>query len=141
MERVQIKGTSGDRNIASDEGHVPDFDWLGRLSFDSLQVSCCRLETSPKMPLRIRMSVHGRTNYRVFHINVVEGTRKRDAKPYELLGVYDPHVPEGSNTKTIQWSVDRIRYWLSVGALPSPSVVKLLELVSSNSYDVVNIGS
>jgi ribosomal protein S16 len=86
------------------------------------------------MPLRIRMSVHGRTNYRVFHINVVEGSRKRDAKPYELLGVYDPHVTEGSNTKTIQWSVDRIRYWLSVGALPSRSVVKLLELVSSRSW-------
>ncbi|KAH6917467.1 ribosomal protein S16 domain-containing protein [Coprinopsis sp. MPI-PUGE-AT-0042] len=80
------------------------------------------------MPLRIRMSVHGRANYRVFHINVVEGSRKRDAKPHELLGVYDPHVPDGSNTKTIQWSVDRIRYWLSVGALPSQSVVKLLEL-------------
>lgn len=81
------------------------------------------------MAIRIRMSMHGRTNYRIFHINAVEGGRKRDAKPTELLGVYDPHVPIGENTKTIQWSVDRIRYWLSVGATPSKSVLKLLELV------------
>ncbi|EAU93206.1 hypothetical protein CC1G_10274 [Coprinopsis cinerea okayama7 len=82
------------------------------------------------MAIRMRMSVHGRTNYRIFHINVVEGTRKRDAKPTELLGVYDPHVPEGSleNVKNVQWSVDRIRYWLSVGAKPSRPVLKLLEL-------------
>ncbi|TEB04005.1 ribosomal protein S16, partial [Coprinellus micaceus] len=74
------------------------------------------------------MSMHGPRNRRIFHINVVEGRRKRDAKPAELLGIYDPHVPVGENTKTIQWSVDRIRYWLSVGAQPSTSVVKLLEL-------------
>ncbi|TEB35146.1 ribosomal protein S16 [Coprinellus micaceus] len=80
------------------------------------------------MAVRIRMSMHGPRNRRIFHINVVEGRRKRDAKPAELLGIYDPHVPVGENTKTIQWSVDRIRYWLSVGAQPSTSVVKLLEL-------------
>ena len=81
------------------------------------------------MPVRIRMSVHGPRNRRIFHINVVEGRKKRDAKPAELLGIYDPHIPVGEKTKTIQWSVDRIRYWLSVGAQPSTSVVKLLELV------------
>lgn len=81
------------------------------------------------MPVRIRMSVHGRCNRRIFHINVIEGTKKRDGKPIELLGIYDPHVPLGEKKKTIQWSVDRIRYWLSVGALPSTSVTKLLELV------------
>ncbi|RXW22924.1 hypothetical protein EST38_g2932 [Candolleomyces aberdarensis] len=80
------------------------------------------------MAVRIRMSVHGRCNRRIFHINAVEGGRRRDARPAELLGIYDPHVPVGGNTKTIQWSVDRIRYWLSVGATPSRSVVKLLEL-------------
>lgn len=75
------------------------------------------------------MSMHGPRNRRIFHINVVEGRKRRDAKPAELLGIYDPHVPVGENTKKIQWSVDRIRYWLSVGAQPSTSVVKLLELV------------
>ncbi|KAF6766122.1 ribosomal protein S16 domain-containing protein [Ephemerocybe angulata] len=80
------------------------------------------------MPIRIRMSMHGPTNRRIFHINVLEQTRKRDAKPTELLGIYDPHLDVGQTTKTIQWSVDRIRYWLSVGAKPSTSVVKLLEL-------------
>ncbi|TFK30362.1 ribosomal protein S16 [Coprinopsis marcescibilis] len=80
------------------------------------------------MAVRLRMSVHGHRNYRIFHINVVPRGKKRDAKPTELLGVYDPHVPEGGDTKSIQWSVDRIRYWLSVGAQPSRPVLKLLEL-------------
>ncbi|KAK0198213.1 hypothetical protein F5146DRAFT_77161 [Armillaria mellea] len=34
---------------------------------------------------------------------------------------------QGEDEKKIEWSVDRIRYWLSVGAVPSKSVVKLLE--------------
>jgi len=45
-----------------------------------------------------------------------------------LLGIYNPHVSPGQTHKTIEWSVDRIRYWLQVGAAPSKSVVKLLEL-------------
>ena len=86
------------------------------------------------MAIRIRMSVHGRTNRRIFHINVMEQGRRRDAKPTELLGIYDPHVPIGGDTKTVEWSVDRIRYWLSVGAKPSRSVTKLLELVRLVGY-------
>lgn len=39
-------------------------------------------------------------------------------------------MTKGHEQKTIEWSVDRIRYWLHVGALPSKSVVKLLEMVS-----------
>jgi small subunit ribosomal protein S16 len=36
--------------------------------------------------------------------------------------------------KTVEWSVDRIKYWLGVGALPSKTVVRLLEMV--NSYKI-----
>lgn len=45
----------------------------------------------------------------------------------ELLGIYDPALKLGDSHKTVKWSVDRIKYWLGVGALPSKSVVKLLE--------------
>lgn len=45
----------------------------------------------------------------------------------ELLGIYDPALKLGDTHKTVKWSVDRIKYWLGVGALPSKSVVKLLE--------------
>ena len=82
------------------------------------------------MPMRIRLAVHGLRNHRIFHLVAIDGRRRRDGKPVELLGIYQPHLKPGEDKKVVEWSVDRIRYWLQVGAVPSKSVVKLLELVS-----------
>lgn len=82
------------------------------------------------MPMRIRLAMHGNRHSKIFHLVAIDQRQRRDAKPTELLGIYNPHLPIGQNEKTIEWSVDRIRYWLHVGALPSKSVVKLLTLVS-----------
>ncbi|KAF7310829.1 Ribosomal protein [Mycena chlorophos] len=80
------------------------------------------------MPMRIRLAMHGKTHQKVFHLVAIHQRTRRDARPAELLGVYNPHAAPGQTHKTVQWSVDRIRYWLHVGAVPSKSVVKLLEL-------------
>ncbi|KAF9568491.1 ribosomal protein S16 [Agrocybe pediades] len=80
------------------------------------------------MPMRIRMAMHGHTHRKIFHIVAVNSTLRRDAKPTELLGVYDPHAVEGRGARTVRWSVGRIQHWLDVGAQPSKSVAKLLEL-------------
>lgn len=82
------------------------------------------------MAIRLRLAMHGLRHRRIFHLVAIDKRQRRDAKPVELLGVYDPHLPVGETTKTIEWSVNRIRYWLQVGAEPSKSVVKLLELAS-----------
>jgi ribosomal protein S16 len=74
--------------------------------------------------------MHGRAHKRIFHFVAINQRARRDGKPAEILGIYNPHVNPGDDHKTIEWSVDRIRYWLHVGAVPSKSVVKLLELVS-----------
>lgn len=79
--------------------------------------------------MRLRLSVHGLRNNRIFHLVAIDGRRRRDGKPVELLGIYQPHLKPGEDKKVVEWSVDRIRYWLQVGATPSKSVVKLLELV------------
>ncbi|KIY50564.1 ribosomal protein S16 [Fistulina hepatica ATCC 64428] len=84
------------------------------------------------MPMRIRLSMQGNKNSKFFHIVAIPHTKRRDAKPTELLGIYDPRVKPGVEHRTVHWSVDRIRYWLSVGAVPSDRVVKLLEMVSSD---------
>ena len=81
------------------------------------------------MPMRLRLSVHGLRNNRIFHLVAIDGRRRRDGKPVELLGIYQPHLKPGEDKKVVEWSVDRIRYWLHVGATPSNSVVRLLELV------------
>jgi small subunit ribosomal protein S16 len=81
-----------------------------------------------KMPMRLRFALHGVKHKQIMHLVAVNSRARRDAKPAELLGVYNPLVNDSSH-KTMQWSVDRIKYWLSVGAIPSQSVVKLLEIV------------
>ncbi|KAK7059052.1 hypothetical protein VNI00_001676 [Paramarasmius palmivorus] len=81
------------------------------------------------MPMRLRLAVHGRRHDRIFHLVAINQRARRNAKPTELLGIYDPRVkPGGRDHKTMEWSVGRIRYWLDVGAVPSKTVVKLLEL-------------
>ncbi|KAJ7125674.1 ribosomal protein S16 domain-containing protein [Mycena crocata] len=80
------------------------------------------------MPIRLRLAIHGRAHKRIFHLVAVNQRARRNAKPAEILGIYNPHLPHGGDHKTVEWSVDRIRYWLHVGAVPSKSVVKLLEL-------------
>ncbi|PPQ92660.1 hypothetical protein CVT25_013967 [Psilocybe cyanescens] len=80
------------------------------------------------MPMRIRMSMHGHRHRKIFHVVAINSKLSRDAQPTELLGVYDPHGAEGRDARTVRWSVARIHHWLNVGALPSKSVVKLLEL-------------
>ncbi|GLB36068.1 putative ribosomal protein S16 [Lyophyllum shimeji] len=78
------------------------------------------------MPVRLRFSLHGTRHSRIFHLVAVEQGARRDAKPTELLGIFNRYPSSGQ--KTIEWSVDRIRYWLKVGAVPTKSVAKLLEL-------------
>ncbi|EGO05219.1 hypothetical protein SERLA73DRAFT_82761 [Serpula lacrymans var. lacrymans S7.3] len=79
------------------------------------------------MPVRIRLSMHGRRHNRIFHLVAIDQRKRRDAKPTELLGIYNPALKLGESHKSIEWSVDRIKYWLGVGALPSKPVVRLLE--------------
>ncbi|KAH9487032.1 30S ribosomal protein S16-1, chloroplastic [Psilocybe cubensis] len=80
------------------------------------------------MTMRIRMAMHGHRHRKIFHVVAINSKLRRDAKPTELLGVYDPHGADGRDARTVRWSVARIQHWLNVGALPSKSVVKLLEL-------------
>ena len=48
----------------------------------------------------------------------------RDGRPIEELGHYDPMNPN-AETQTVL-NVDRIRYWLGVGAQPSQKVAAIL---------------
>ena len=90
----------------------------------------CKLHFTEPMPVRLRFSLHGRRNNRIFHLVAIDLRKRRDAKPIELLGVYDPRLRLGHEHKTMHWSVERILYWLEKGgAQPSKSVVKLLEKV------------
>lgn len=60
--------------------------------------------------------------YRIF---VADARSPRDGKHVEQVGYYNP-VPEKDGNKHIGLHIDRIKYWLSVGAQPSEKVAWLL---------------
>ena len=105
-----------------------------------------------EMPVRIRLArpPHRTKLTTHYHIVAIDGRKRRDAKPIEVLGVYDPvpRLPDEATKpwtiedalpgrkkvelkpqKKIEWSVERLKYWLSVGAQPSKTVETLLEKV------------
>lgn len=83
------------------------------------------------MAVRIRLAMHGIRHNRIFHMVAIDHEARRNAKPIETLAIFDPKVKLGQTQKTVQWSVDRIRYWLERGAKPSESAVKLMTMVRS----------
>ena len=99
--------------------------------------------------LRIRLARYGLRNSPLYHIVVLSRRKKRNALPLEKLGEYDPipqiryaaDIPSASKVfngenfavpveKRVTWDEKRIRHWLEMGAEPTPSVVRLLEMVS-----------
>lgn len=81
--------------------------------------------------VRLRLSLQGYRNHRIYHIVAARRFKARDSHPIETLAVYDPRLKPNTTTKTVEWSVDRINYWLRQGAEPTKSVLHLLTMVSS----------
>ena len=81
------------------------------------------------MTVALRFALRGPRHNRIFHLVAANKPKGRDALPIETLGIFDPQLKQGETTKTVQWSTDRIKYWLRQGAEPSASVVRLLTMV------------
>ena len=86
------------------------------------------------MVVRLRLAVSGFRHNRFFNIVATSQKRRRDGKPIEVLGTFHPRLKPGENTRAIEWSPDRIKYWLGVGAQPSEAVWKVLKLVSCSTH-------
>jgi small subunit ribosomal protein S16 len=72
--------------------------------------------------LAIRLQRTGKKNRPSYRVVVSEKKRDLYGKHNEILGNYDP-VAE---PKVLNLKADRIKYWISVGAQPSPTVQNLL---------------
>lgn len=70
--------------------------------------------------LKIRLQRIGKKGKAYFRVVVLEHTTKAKGEYLELLGTYDPHQ------KKLNAKKDRIDYWVSQGAQPSPTVNNLL---------------
>ncbi|HEY3964848.1 MAG TPA: 30S ribosomal protein S16 [Planctomycetaceae bacterium] len=84
------------------------------------------------MSVRIRMKMTGRKHQPFFRICVIDRQKSRDGLPIEELGTYDPMVK--TKAERVKVNMDRIAYWLSVGATPSDRVATLLKKMKNNDF-------
>jgi len=73
----------------------------------------------------MRLSKIGKKGEAKYRVVVTEKRSRRDGRPVEILGWYQKQ--EG-NKEQKKVNMDRVKYWLSHGALPSPTVKKILEV-------------
>lgn len=83
------------------------------------------------MAVVIRLSRAGRVHLPYYHIGVYNSRTRRDGRPVEDLGFYDPK----SDKEPVRIDVERARYWLSVGAKPSRTVATILKQQGFSSAD------
>ncbi len=76
------------------------------------------------MAVKIRMTRMGRRHRPFFRINAIESRAPRDGRILEKLGHYDPILKD--TDKQIVLDLDRVKYWLDKGAVPSDSVSEIL---------------
>lgn len=81
------------------------------------------------MAVKIRLARIGKTNKAFYRVVAIEEGLKRDGPGTEVLGTYDPHEKVKSEKLKIQ--VDRLNYWLSVGAKPTKTVHELISRISN----------
>ncbi|MGL4551179.1 MAG: 30S ribosomal protein S16 [Gemmataceae bacterium] len=71
------------------------------------------------------MKQMGRTHRHYYRIVAIDARQPRDGRVIEELGSYDPHVKD--KAARVKLIPSRIKYWQSVGALPSEHVAALLK--------------
>ncbi|MEP3481232.1 MAG: 30S ribosomal protein S16 [Fuerstiella sp.] len=84
------------------------------------------------MSVRIRMKRMGRKHRPFYRICIMDRNRARDGKAIEEVGFYDTSVPDKSQRVSLK--MERIDYWLSVGAQPSEKVNALIKKVRTGKF-------
>ena len=73
----------------------------------------------------IRLARHGSKKNPFYHITVADRAASRDGRFVERVGFYNP-VAKGQ-AEALRVDLERVDYWLSVGAKPSEVVAKLIQ--------------
>ncbi|MES2524887.1 MAG: 30S ribosomal protein S16 [Gemmatimonadota bacterium] len=75
------------------------------------------------MAVKIRLRREGRKKTPMYRIVVADSQSPRDGRFIEIIGQYQPRF---SGDTAINLQVDRVNYWLNVGAQPTDTVRSLL---------------
>jgi small subunit ribosomal protein S16 len=74
------------------------------------------------MAVRIRLARHGRKKRPFYWVVVAHSEAPRDGRFLEKLGIYDPLT----DPARIELNMERVEYWLQIGAQPSDTVRSLI---------------
>ena len=77
------------------------------------------------MSVKIRLKRVGRRHDTSFRIVACDIRSSRDGEIIERLGTYDPRAK--ADEQQLQVNPERVVHWLSVGAQPTATVVRLLK--------------
>jgi len=77
------------------------------------------------MSLRIRLSRGGAKKRPYYRIVVADGRSPRDGRFIERVGTYNPMLAKDAADR-VTLKEDRIKHWMSQGALPSDRVIRFL---------------
>lgn len=73
--------------------------------------------------LKLRLKRIGRKRSPAYRLVIMENLSRRDGRPIEELGYYDPI------SKNSQFEIEKIQKWLDYGAQPTETVLQLLKKV------------
>ncbi|TCJ99210.1 30S ribosomal protein S16 [Nocardia alba] len=76
------------------------------------------------MAVRIKLTRLGKIRNPQYRVVVADARTRRDGRAIESIGLYHPK----EEPSLIEIDADRVAYWLSVGAQPTESVQRLLEI-------------
>ncbi|ODR93569.1 30S ribosomal protein S16 [Methyloceanibacter stevinii] len=78
------------------------------------------------MSLKIRLSRGGAKKRPFYRIVVADSRSPRDGRYIEKIGTFNPLLPRDSDDR-IKLDTDRVKHWLSNGALPTDRVLRFLD--------------
>jgi len=88
------------------------------------------------MSLKIRLARAGSKKRPYYHIVIADARSPRDGRFIETVGAWNPMLPkEGERVKLEE---DRVKHWLSHGALPTDRVARFLDAAGLTKREARN---
>lgn len=75
------------------------------------------------MSVKLRLTRIGSKKRAFFRIVATNSTSRRDGRPLEFLGYYNPHTKPAE----VKFDADKVKKWLDLGAEPSDTVRSLIK--------------
>ncbi|MGA1204244.1 MAG: 30S ribosomal protein S16 [Opitutales bacterium] len=75
----------------------------------------------------------GATHAPYYRVVVADGRARRDGRFVEKVGIYDPKNKD--EAKQVNLNLERVDYWLGVGAQPSDTVRSLIKRIRKSAAE------